>query len=119
MKKKTLALVVSIVLAASCLVLPFPVNAAHRAIIVPKDYSTIEDAINAASNGDTVFISRGNYEGFKNQTLVINKTITLVGEAAETTRLHLDPPFVLMNIFTFFYMGYSDAIRVRLRTSRF
>jgi len=50
-------------------------------IYVPTDYSTIQEAINAASEGDTVFIRNGTY--FEN--IVVNKTVAIVGENVETT----------------------------------
>jgi parallel beta-helix repeat protein len=56
-----------------------PVRA--ETIIVPDYYSTIQDAINAASVGDTVFVRNGTYHG----TVVINKRVSLVGESKQAT----------------------------------
>ncbi|MBT0160806.1 PKD domain-containing protein [Candidatus Bathyarchaeota archaeon A05DMB-2] len=47
-----------------------------KTIIVPDDYPTIQEAINNASNGDTVYVRQGIY--FEN--IILNKTISLVGE---------------------------------------
>lgn len=44
-------------------------------------YPTIQSAINAAEYGDTVFVSSGTYE----ENLVVNKTISLIGEDAHNT----------------------------------
>lgn len=52
-----------------------------RTITVPDEYSTIQAAVNAASIGDTVFVRNGIYS----EHLVINKTISVIGEDAETT----------------------------------
>lgn len=52
-----------------------------QTIRVPDDYAIIQSAINVAKSGDTVFVSSGTY----NETLVVNKTISLVGENASTT----------------------------------
>mgnify|MGYP005832199395 CR=1 FL=1 len=54
---------------------------APTTIRVPHDYPTIQEAINAASNGDTITVAAGYYYGH----VVINKTLTLVGEDPETT----------------------------------
>jgi nitrous oxidase accessory protein NosD len=54
-------------------------NAAN--IYVPKDYSTIQSAINYADNGDKIYVASGTY----NETLFINKNITLIGKNCFTT----------------------------------
>jgi len=43
---------------------------------VPTDYPTIQEAINAASLGDTIFVYNGTYF----EHIVLNKTVTLLGE---------------------------------------
>jgi parallel beta-helix repeat protein len=50
-------------------------------IYVPKDYPTIQNAINAAAEKDIIFIESGIY----NECLTINKTIWLSGQDRETT----------------------------------
>ena len=47
----------------------------------PADFSTIQEAINAASPGDTIFVRNGIYY----EIVVVNKTVSLVGESKETT----------------------------------
>jgi parallel beta-helix repeat protein len=47
----------------------------------PGNYSKIQDAINNASDGDTVFVYNGTYY----EKLTIDKEITLLGEDKETT----------------------------------
>ena len=47
----------------------------------PNNYTHIQDAINNASNGDTIFV----YSGIYYENVVINKSINLFGEAKETT----------------------------------
>lgn len=51
------------------------------AIHVPEEYGTIQEAINDAAPGDTVFVSEGLYY----ERIVVNKSIALVGEDRDTT----------------------------------
>ncbi len=45
-------------------------------IVVPDNYTTIQEAIDAAVSGDKIYVCNGTY----NENLFINKTISLVGE---------------------------------------
>jgi len=45
------------------------------------DYTSIQDAINAASNGDTIFVFSSTYY----ENIVINKSISLIGEDRNNT----------------------------------
>jgi parallel beta-helix repeat protein len=47
----------------------------------PADFHTIQEAINAASDGDTVYVRAGTYA----ENVVLNKSLSLIGEDAETT----------------------------------
>ena len=47
----------------------------------PGNYTKIQDAINASSDGDTVFVFQGSYYG----KVVINKSISLLGENTSRT----------------------------------
>ena len=82
---KTLALLLVIVFVASVVIFhPVTVKASSsRTITVPDDYPTIQAAIDNASAGDTILVRSGNY----NQSLTINKTISLIGENQQTTTL--------------------------------
>jgi nitrous oxidase accessory protein len=110
--RKSVALLLVLVLTASSVITFLPVKAEVRTIVVPDDYPEIEAAIANANNGDTVFVKEGTYEGSLNQTLVINKAITLYGEDKNTTIINLSPPLVQKNIFTFYYMGYLSTIQI-------
>lgn len=46
-----------------------------KTIVVPDDYSTIQLAINIASEGDTILVRSGTY----NEHVVVNKTVSLLG----------------------------------------
>jgi len=54
----------------------FKVLSIPKTITVPDDYATIQEAINRANEGDTVFVRNGTYC----ENVVANKTISLVGE---------------------------------------
>lgn len=69
----------------------FVKQARAEMIIVPNDYSTIQEAVNAAVDGDTIFVRKGTYE---EKTLVINKTLSLIGEDAYNTKINLQPSLV-------------------------
>ena len=49
-------------------------------IIVPDHYLTIQEAINAANPGDTIYVRAGTYY----ENVVMNKTLSLVGESRES-----------------------------------
>jgi pectin methylesterase-like acyl-CoA thioesterase len=53
-----------------------PVRA--RTITAPDDYPTIEEAINAATSGDTVYVRSGKYC----EKVIVNRAVSLVGQSA-------------------------------------
>jgi parallel beta-helix repeat protein len=57
------------------------VEAEPKTIVVPDDYSSIQEAVDAASEGDIIYVKSGTY----NETILINKTLSLMGENKETT----------------------------------
>jgi parallel beta-helix repeat protein len=56
-----------------------------KTITVPNDYSSIQDAIDHASAGDTVFVKQGTYYCGPDDVLLIDKPISLIGEDANST----------------------------------
>jgi parallel beta-helix repeat protein len=58
-----------------------PSESEPKTIIVPDDYPTIQEAINYASDGDTVFVRAGTYP----ENIIVNKSVSLVGESPENT----------------------------------
>ena len=50
-------------------------------ITVPDDFPTIQEAVNNANEDDTIFVRNGTYY----ENVVVNKTISLVGEDMEAT----------------------------------
>jgi parallel beta-helix repeat protein len=60
---------------------------AGNLIIVPDNYPTVGVAVEAASDGDTIFIKAGQYtEG----NILINKTLSIVGESVHDTTVDGD-----------------------------
>jgi len=57
------------------------VDAQAQPIVVPDDYSTIQDAINNANEGNTIFVKEGVYF----EHIKIDKSLFLVGEDKEST----------------------------------
>jgi parallel beta-helix repeat protein len=49
----------------------------------PGNYTKIQDAIDNASDEDTIFV----YSGIYNENIVINKSIVLIGQGRETTKI--------------------------------
>jgi parallel beta-helix repeat protein len=82
MFRRTVSVIMLTLLLTSMLTLAFniqPVKA--RTIVVPDDYPTIQEAINAASSGDTIFAHSGLYY----ENLVVNRSVSLIGENKYTT----------------------------------
>jgi nitrous oxidase accessory protein NosD len=114
--RKSAALLLVLVLAASSIVsaLPvLPVKGEARTIVVPDDYSTIGAAIKNAGEGDTIYVKMGTYE--ETTTLTVNKSISLIGEDTANTILNLKPPFGEIK---WFYpsgeaeYGYYDGMKI-------
>ena len=60
----------------------------------PNNYTKIQDAIDDAVDGDTVFVYGGNYK----ERLVIDKSINLIGESRDTTVIGPVDTVVYINV---------------------
>jgi hypothetical protein len=77
--KKIFSILFVLVLAVSLgLATGAPVLADGTTIHVPQDYPTIQAAINASSDGDTIIVAAGLYK----ENVVINRSLTLKGAQA-------------------------------------
>ena len=81
--KTLFATVLISTLLLSAVVAGLPVQAEARTIVVPDDYSTIQEAIDNASEGDTIFVKRGVYV----ENTVVNKSVSLIGEDRDSTMI--------------------------------
>ncbi|WP_067048508.1 lectin like domain-containing protein [Methanofollis ethanolicus] len=57
------------------------------AIVVPRDYTTIQGAVDAARAGETVWVESGTYD----EHVVVNRTISLLGTDTGTGLPTIDP----------------------------
>ncbi len=76
---------------------PFGVKPA--VLLVPDDYATIEAAVNAADDGDTIMVGPGDYAG-----CTVNKSVEIVGSG---------PEFTTITSSTATYQGLAGGFRVR------
>jgi len=81
-----LALLLTAVLGAYLLPKMTPLVEQPQTLTIPTDFSSIQDAIDHARDGDTVFIESGEYH----ENLTLNKSILLLGEGAENTTIDGD-----------------------------
>jgi parallel beta-helix repeat protein len=93
------------------------VKAEPKTIVVPDDYSTIQEAIANADEDDTIFVKKGNYNGPISETLIIDKPVSLIGEGSsligESTTLTLYPLLLNKTIFGQPYPTYNTSLIVK------
>jgi thermitase len=70
-------------------------------LMVPQDYPTIQMAINNAFDEDTILVRNGTYS----ENIVVNKSVSLVGEDASTTTIKGD--------------GIRDIVRITASNANF
>jgi len=79
LKKKAATSVILTLLLISLWSLTFNIHLAKTeptTITVPDDYLTIQEAINAANLGDTIYVKAGTYA----ENIIVNNTVALIGE---------------------------------------
>jgi len=94
-----------------------PVKASTYIIYVPTDYPTIQEAINNASSGDTIFVQKGTYH----ENVVVNKSVALIGDDVDLTAdgagtvIYINASYVSIHGFTIRNSGtnpYDSGIYV-------
>jgi len=111
MNKSAGLLLVLVFLTASCYITPLYASAEPETIIVPDDYGTIQAAVDRAFPGDTVLVKTGKYELSEGQILVINKSISLVGEDPNNTVITLHPRLIEPSL-PFALPSYEGSIKI-------
>ena len=97
-----------------CLIVPSalclkPVKAQSKTITVPDEYPTISSAIGNATQGDTILVKSGTYN---EQTLKINKQLTLTSEIPYQATISLHPPTYTVNFYGTPLQEYNDSIDI-------
>jgi len=111
MGKPAILLLILVILASGTTLPQISVKAIPKTIIVPDDYPTITEAINNAYNGDTILFREGIHEGPINQTIAINKTLSIIGENNKAT-IKLYPAYNETWILTTPFYSYSNAMAI-------
>jgi parallel beta-helix repeat protein len=108
---KIVTLLLVLVFLTSLVTLPHvTVKAVSNTIIVPDDYPTITTAIGNATNGDTILVRSGTYEGPINSIIKIDKSVSIIGENNKDTIINLYPAYSAKWILNQPIYSYSDAI---------
>ncbi len=82
---KCLALILFIIFLTSFIVMSHSIAKAQtRILVVPDEYTTIQDAVGNASAGDTVYVKDGTYY-VSDVRLTIDKPLSLVGQDRQAT----------------------------------
>jgi hypothetical protein len=105
--EKSVTLMVVLALVCSSILGVFSVEGESRTIVVPDDFLYISSAIGNATDGDNILVKSGTYE---EQVLVINKSLSLKGENADTTKIVLHPPS--KPLFGSSLMVYDNPIQI-------
>lgn len=109
MKRTALALTLAFALLISLMVVVQYAKSSSKTIVVPDDYPTIQEAIDNADEGSTIFVTKGTYQ---ERVLEINKSIHLLGEDMNETIINLNPPLVNYTLIYLTMQVHSTAITI-------
>jgi parallel beta-helix repeat protein len=87
-------LVLSTLLMSPIFLESIPLVKGSEDIFVPTDFPTIQDAINNSADGDTIHVLDGPYF----EHVIVNKTVTLIGEGVDSIRLDGSGTGTVLNI---------------------
>ena len=82
--RKIIVLLLLLILIAPSMLLLLPATVEAKTIVVPDDYSTIQEAIENASNGDTISVKGGRYFG----NIIVDKSVQILGDSPSTTTVY-------------------------------
>jgi nitrous oxidase accessory protein len=85
------------------------VKATSKTITVPNDYPTISQAIGNATDGETILVKSGTYT---EQTIEINKSLTIMPERNNRVTIDFHPPQIPENILGGIIMVYANPITI-------
>ena len=108
--RKAAFVLILVILVASCISIIHPAKAYFTTITVPDDYPTIRSAIGNATDGDVIFVKNGIYE---EETLEINRALSIEGQDAQNTVINLHPPLVTTTVFTQVFTNYANPINIK------
>ena len=111
-RKAFVLLLILLSLMSLALLPSFTVKAQTRTLTVPDQYPSISSAIENAADGDTILVKAGTYEGPVNTTIVINKSIKLIGDNAQNTIINLYPAYNVTWIFATSQYSYTNALAI-------
>jgi nitrous oxidase accessory protein NosD len=116
MRKSVSVLLILAFLTASSIVTPLSVKAEPKTIVVPDDYPTIQAAVDNASARDTVFVKAGIYSSPYDQRIIIDKSLSLIGENPQNTIIDgINKSKYLIGHTSYFWGGiniYASAVTV-------
>jgi hypothetical protein len=108
--RKIAVLLLVLFLVAYSTICFLPIKSENRIITVPIDYPTLSSAIGNATYGDTILVKDGVYT---EQTLVIDKTLTIKSEQVHGSTIILHPPQVPQEILGWTFVSYATPIDIK------
>ncbi len=116
--KKLFAAVLVLFLVSTLFGLGTTVKAQGRTIVVPDDYPTITSAVIGAVDGGVILLRNGVHDGPINKTLIINKSLSIIGESRDRTIVRLYPAYSESWILSAVFYTYTNALTIKADSCR-